>query len=117
MPVLLSHSAAAKTLDYTHLLDDKKGRSYDAGDSSTKGNSYRIAFTMVVGGVTVILYTLLLVGKLTSWKMGEKVQEIMYGLVAAMQFALGVQLAIEQSRQIDPNGPNATPITIYSTFP
>jgi hypothetical protein len=59
----------------------------------------------------------LLIGRYTSLRLGEKAQEIVYALVAAMQFALGVLLAIDQSRQIDPYGPNATPITVESTFP
>lgn len=103
-----SHPAAAKTLDLTRYIDDLSGRSYTAWNAVTKTRSYQVGYAVFVAGATAILYGILLVVKLASMNLSAKVQELITAIVGVLQFSLGVLLAIEQSRLVDPNGPNAS---------
>ena len=102
------HSAASKTLDYLHFVDDASGLSYTAWNSVTKTYSYQLGYAVFVAGATAILYGILLVVKLVGISLSAKIQEILFGAAGVLQFSLGVVLAITQSRLVDPNGKNAT---------
>jgi hypothetical protein len=111
----LPYTAVSKSLDYLHQLDNAFTLSYDAWNSNTKAYSYQLSFAVVVAGATVILYALLLVVKLAGMSLSGKVQEILYGSAAVLQFALAVLLAITQSRQVDPYGPNGSTVSANCT--
>jgi hypothetical protein len=103
-----SHPAASETLDLTRYVDDLAGRSYTAWNAFTKQRSYQLGYAVFVAAVSIILYGIHLVVKLTGMNLSAKVQELVTAAVGVLQFSLGVLIAIEQSRLVDPNGPNAT---------
>lgn len=102
------HSASGKTFDLAHYIDDLSNQSYTEWNSATTQYSYTLSFAICAAGLSFLIYALLLVVKLVGMNLSSKIQEILFGSVAVLQFSLGVQLAITQSRYIDPNGNNSS---------